>query len=687
MEWEIYPFQTGGTTYYMGAASAKELDAVCRVPSYAHSSRHAELGAKVLNQPDDDQEWQRPLELDRRDDIMRFSGEPTAGIANSITLYLPSDDENSHVKSDSVRIERGSGKMHRLVIDMLGFLKVDYEDDDEIHYTDVDMDTDTDLRPLVIIDGQHRVRGVSASAYGQDMMIPFVLMPPDEEIMGAARRFSEMNTGQEKLKESHDLFVRYWFGLGSDNIKSVEKDFRDLDPSHQFYERSRANRMAYKAAAKLTSDSESELFDRIQMLPNFTQPEVTEGPAFVKHARNWFIGNGPFGPGSGKDFDEAYEEIKAYFSALARVSNHDVRGVGNWKDGKERWISVPGDVVGRPVNMHKGPFNSIIWLFPTAYDKFLEHREEDTSLSIEDAFCKALMPLAWVDWRDSRLKRYYQKETGDAPQKSLYSWLSWAVENGTRYRKTEVMSTDSSLCLPGKGILAPPNKQSVTIDSGSGRIFWPAPRRPLKLYSPLPPNTFHRCEWLIRADNRGDPGELEFKARKDAGSTGRGFSTLTLKHQGWMDDADVIEVEVVWTNMPGLKKNSHGTHKITITRGGSQDPGGSGTEPGRHGGPDGDDPPTSAPTPTDGDGGGGPGSSTATISHGTEREVVVGLESPDPEAYAVFRHKGATLLPPRPPRRERMAQGEHAPLTYRGGYCSMGFHGICDKHSCKWCNR
>ena len=85
IEWEIYPFQTGGTTYYMGAASAKELDAVCRVPSYSHSSRHAELGAKVLSQPDDDQEWQRPLELDRRDDIMRFSG-AHGEIANSITV-------------------------------------------------------------------------------------------------------------------------------------------------------------------------------------------------------------------------------------------------------------------------------------------------------------------------------------------------------------------------------------------------------------------------------------------------------------------------------------------------------------------------------------------------------------------------------------------------------------------------
>ena len=336
--------------------------------------------------------------------------------------------------------------------------------------------------------------------------------------------------------------------------------------------------------------------------------------------------------------------------------------------------------------MHKGPFNSIIWLFPTAHDKFLEHSEEDPNLSIEDAFCKALSPLAWVDWRDNRLKRYYQKETGDKPQKSLYSWLAWAVENGTRYRKTEVMSTESSLCLPGKGILAPPNKQSVSIDTGSGRVFWPAPRRPLKLYSPLPPNTFHSCEWQIRADNREDPGELEFKARKNTGSTGRGFSTLTLKHEGWMDNADVIEVEVVWQNMPGLKKNSHGTHKVTITRGSSQGLGGTGTETGGHGGPDEGDPPATAPTPANGDGGGSD-SSTATISHGTEREVVAGLETPDPGAYAVFRSKGVTLLPPRPPRRERRAQGEYAPMTYRGGYCSRGFHGICDKQSCKWCNR
>ena len=351
--------------------------------------------------------------------------------------------------------------------------------------------------------------------------------------------------------------------------------------------------------------------------------------------------------------------------------------MGRWNEG---WIRAPGEVE-RPVNMRKGPFNSIIWLFPTAHDKFLEHREEDPTLSIEDAFCKALSPLAWVDWRDDDLERTYVQTSGEAPQKGLYSWLAWAVENGKRYGIDEVMSADESLCLPGKGILAPPNKQSVTIESGSGRVFWPAQRRPLKLYSPLPPNTFHSCEWLIRGDNRADPGNIEFRGRKETGSKGRGFSTLTLKHEGWMDDADVIEVEVIWSNMIG-----HGTHKITITLDVSHDTGGSGDDPGSQGGAGDGDAPSSAPAPTDG-GDGASGSATAVIKHESEREVVSGLESPDPEAFSVFRHKGATLLPPRPPRRERRAQGLDAPLTYRGGYCSRGFHGICDKQSCKWCNR
>ena len=55
----------------------------------------------------------------------------------------------------------------------------------------------------------------------------------------------------------------------------------------------------------------------------------------------------------------------------------------------------------------------------------------------------------------------YRKQPIDVGLKSLYTWMSWAVSLGKIYDLGEVMSDDSSLCKPGRGILAPPNKEII----------------------------------------------------------------------------------------------------------------------------------------------------------------------------------------------------------------------------------
>ena len=673
---ELSPFESGGRTYYLGAATARELNAVCRVPSYSNDSTHAELGKKALEMPDDDQEWQRPLDLPRRDDIMRFSGGRTAGIANAVTLYLPTPEENMHVREDSVRIEDASGGRKRLVIDFLGFLKEMTTDDGRKFYSE--RDGDRDLRPIIIVDGQHRIRGVSASATGQDMSIPFVLIPPEEGMMGAARRFSEMNTSQEPVNELHDLYVRYWFGLGSDNIKKAYLDFRRLDDSSFYHERARANRLAYKMAVALTSDEESQLHDRIQVLPNAQRSEVSETVKILKGARSWFLGTGPYSKDNDVEFDEAYEQVRAYFSAFSRVCNHEIRGVGDWADKEPRWIGkgtrLPRDG-SRPCSMREGPFNAILWLFPTAHDRFEQIMEEDPSLDIEEAFCKALRPLAWVDWNNSRMSKVYASG-GEPPQRSLYSWLSWAVSNGKMYRLDEVMSNDSALCVPGKGILAPPNPELVSIETDSVGAFWPSAGRPLTLFSRTPPNTYFHCDWTVSS---GKEGATRLRTRGETKRTrdpGRGFAKFVLRHKQWMDDEEVIQIEVKWSNAPGDMVEEAATHVITIRR----DPGSGVSEDGDEG----DSAPPAAPKPG---GGGPPEAPKALISHEHEKAGQEGLRESNPDGFAVYKAEKTAIMVPRPPKGDRKTLSKQAPRMYQGGSCLRGFHGICDKQSCKACRR
>ena len=91
----------------------------------------------------------------------------------------------------------------------------------------------SDLRPMWLIDGQHRTRGLSQSETGSDMEIPIILFTDDFSLNESAKVFAEINTLQRPLAPLHTLFMQHRFKIPRDGGK---RDFRpwsvDDDNTH-----------------------------------------------------------------------------------------------------------------------------------------------------------------------------------------------------------------------------------------------------------------------------------------------------------------------------------------------------------------------------------------------------------------------------------------------------------------------
>ena len=663
ISWNIQKFEQQDENgkmqdYYIGTAKIMEINAVCRVPSFDATDEHSDHANRILKLKSSEQQWQRPLENIRMDGINKFASNNNANIVNAVTLYLPNKSENSHVEEGSIKLIEEAENRFILEIDRIGYLKI-REDGKTVKGFDIG-ENNVDLRPLMIVDGQHRIRGSSISTRGQNLMIPFILLPSNIGMKGAMKRFTEMNTEQAKLGDLHDLNVRYRTKQGNDYDKSY-RDMRETrDANHKWFSRAKANRLAYRIAVKLTADVESQLFNRITIIEN-SKDKVTNTKSFCSEASFWFTESGPYEDRD--DFEEIYGEIKAYFGAFAKVCNHDFDDIESWPDGDSRWINSPKSITGRPMIMHEGPFKTLLWLFPTVYSKYIqESKKRDLSnLNIEDIFIKILSPLSWIDWQDERLG-IYRKKPSDVGLKSLYTWMSWAVSLGKIYDLGEVMSDDSSLCKPGRGILAPPNKEIITLTSGQNHskiAFWPSEDGDTQtFFSQTPPNTYLHSKWEVRDETNEYRGE--FKSHDN----GKGFCRYVLDYKEWMDDAKELVLTVRWSNRPGSFKDKYAEKSLRIKKDGGGD--------------------LVAPSTDDDD---GSSSISAIIEMPDPPPAPEGVlpSERNPDDKITFYIDGVSILPPNPIRGYRKPQGDIGP---HGGIqeCSKCMHGI-DHGMCKYRDR
>ena len=254
------------------------------------------LRSEFLNKKRGSHQWQRRVEAKRVLSISKFIEGGDNLVANSAILYAQ--------EHQAVSVNSGG----TVSIDFSEFL---HHKENENEYSD--FKGGKDLRPIWLIDGQHRTRGLAQSETGIDLEIPIILFPPDFlALINQQRFFSEINTLQKELSPLHTLYMQHRFSIPSPIAK------RDFSMPYQKGDRvinknSRANHLAYECAAYLASNDEGPLFNRIKILDqNASGIAISQASQWVDYSRGWFAEGSIYGPDCGDNQKDINTEVGFY---------------------------------------------------------------------------------------------------------------------------------------------------------------------------------------------------------------------------------------------------------------------------------------------------------------------------------------------------------------------------------------
>lgn len=190
--------QSGGKSYpiYVGFATAEAISRVAVAPAFAESTSNQEIASNVSDDPVKD--WQRPLSDDRVQRIAAAFNDSGSLMPNPVLLA-------KNAFSDGITIE--PKKVEGADAYQSGTFLVSLDESA----------TDPASRPLWILDGQHRIAGLSQSKQKSNP-VPLVLLLDGGG--GAfsgpllASLFAQVTTSATKLDDLHNEWLTYAFQLG-----------------------------------------------------------------------------------------------------------------------------------------------------------------------------------------------------------------------------------------------------------------------------------------------------------------------------------------------------------------------------------------------------------------------------------------------------------------------------------------
>ena len=176
-------------TVLIGHIAADELDQISGVPAFSDRTDQATIARNISGTPIKD--WQRPLEPEKRDAIARRFSQAGEFMPNPVLLAVH---------------DKGAVKISP---------KVAGNQVTSVRNIEVELANEGDP-PLWILDGQHRVRGISISDRPSSP-IPFVLLHGDSPgyiEADFAKVFAEVSTKASPLDSLHKDWLQFAFKLG-----------------------------------------------------------------------------------------------------------------------------------------------------------------------------------------------------------------------------------------------------------------------------------------------------------------------------------------------------------------------------------------------------------------------------------------------------------------------------------------
>lgn len=537
IEWELTEINQKNVSFLIGKAKISEINAICSVPALPEELTSEETGERVLNRELAQNEWQRRVNAKRILSISEFIERPANIIANSAILFIPPNKGSVSFSSKE-----------KMKVDFSKILEPISHKNQDWNFSDHDMSKQApgDLRPLWLIDGQHRTRGLAQSKVGCELEIPIILFTDEFSLMESAKVFAEINTLQQKLDALHTLFMQHRFQIPSPNKK---RDFQPYDIHNDDTWPSRQNHLSYECAGWLASHEGGPLYGRIKILePNQPRFSIIKANSWVDYSRYWFSESGTY-PTDGEQTDEEiFQEVENYFQAFVNVCNHR-----EWADGEDRWSPNSRN---KGLMQYHSTSRVLLDIYKTVWDK-ARLGCPDHIIPVK-RFEEILAPLKWADWRNEDVLRRYQG-SGERPRTSLRIWVETAIKHGKQYPQEQVMSKILK-SKPGRGLLAPPSDATIEIITPHE---WPKEGKgeEVILSSSRPDHALKTSRWTIKDSNgkmRNPSGGFKIQSGNED------ISTLKIKWEQYLDDVDSLLIRVEWSNVNSpdghgeitLKKNS-----------------------------------------------------------------------------------------------------------------------------------
>lgn len=532
MKWPILRVEQNETTYYLAVAPIKEIDAVCAVPDLPETITSQETAKRILDRSERLDEWQRQLNIKRREAIMQFMENHENIIANAPILFI-ADEENSTVSGNYLEISMNFLRQETITRD--GVTDTVYRDVQVNHH---------DNRPLWLIDGQHRIRGGAGSTLGREVNVPIIIFPNELSLKKTAKIFAEINTLQEPLDNLHQRFMQHRFQIPSPKLKS---DFGVDAHGNPRNAHSRANHWAYELAATLCKDQRSPLYGRIQLLTqNQGHGYVIDAKQWLDFSQSWM--KSIYADGSGIEFDTMKEEVGNFFKAFRDITEQAYPTNPGWNSNPNR----------KSLIQRKSAFVALLLSYPAVRRRAKSIVAEtdgyvNTNESINTgAFRLAMEPWRNVDWQDDALKQRFGG-SGEPPRRSLLAWLECALGSEIAATRDEI-HTDEFESVAGKGIFGKPAKGNIV--RGNDEWIY-TPGQQIEFYSERPLNALPTCRWELQ-----DPDGNEILSRSISAAENR-RSYIRFKHSTEWSTQSKLQLVAKWEN-----ENGTSTTRLILSRNG-----------------------------------------------------------------------------------------------------------------------
>lgn len=458
--WELMIANQQGMDVMVGSINVGEIDAVCAVPhlpNFASQNQGSTLLAKWSLNPDLGlKHWQRRPNPIRIQAITNFMNASKSNlIINSIMLYIPED-------AKGVEIEK-IGNTAKITIRPREFLAAKGN-----CLTDVTVERDsegngtyTDHRPIWIVDGQHRTRGMALSPRGADLDVPIILThgigDNSVDLDSVAKVFTEINTLAKPLDEYQQHYLSHKFSIvAAEKDKTYGRPKDAIDPKDK--KNRRVNIMMYKLASMLTDADGGPFENGVQLVDNRGSAMMSriKLPEFLKQLRSFFT-VGVYSDDS-LTIEEIYEDFSNYLKAWENTANHET--FAN-RPKTPRWKPNKGSNTSELEKSQ--PIVHIIFLMLPFFKKLLEEKGLEGS---EKNYTDLLSPITGVDWLCPQLEKRFTKQYREA-SKYMAIWIKQAILNGEYRTYGEVASDDVDNVHHGMALYANPSDPVIEVIKGA----------------------------------------------------------------------------------------------------------------------------------------------------------------------------------------------------------------------------